>query len=211
MNQQTELLSLNLFEEKPSKGNIARLKIINGAIESIVLNGIESTTYESIAKQIGVRRSHVNYYFKSVDEIISQSFNYFLSTYSGFISEALSKNQYPQELLADYIRANFEFMKKDSTAKTMITLLYYYCSRNPKFMKIQKTLRNSGQIRIKEILIKVGVSQESEEKLQNYTDLVQSLVVGNTIYISTLEKNITKNHVELWTKKTLDACLLALS
>ena len=54
------------FDQSPSKGDTKRFEIIMATIECLSTIGYDKTTYESIAKVIGTRRAHVNYYFSPI-------------------------------------------------------------------------------------------------------------------------------------------------
>ena len=66
-----EALLARLFETKPRKGDLRKLAMAQAAITSLATEGIENTTLDSIGKRLGIRRSHVVYYFKMREELVA--------------------------------------------------------------------------------------------------------------------------------------------
>ncbi|MBT7670603.1 MAG: TetR family transcriptional regulator, partial [Bdellovibrionales bacterium] len=96
-----------LFEFRPRKGDIKKLQIIEAAIHCLANDGIENTTFESIGKLIGTRRSHVAYHFADKKLIFLSAIKFILSTYQQTVMGQMVESQNGRKMLLQYIEGSF--------------------------------------------------------------------------------------------------------
>lgn len=76
-----------------------RVQIINATLECIANSGLEGLTLDTIAKGAGVSKGVASYYFKGKDEIILQSFRFFLDYYNQKVANTVLTQSSALEML----------------------------------------------------------------------------------------------------------------
>ena len=69
-----------LFELRPRKGDLKKLEMILVATRQLAKYGLAGFNLDSVAKELGVRRSHVAYYFKTQNELIHEVIGLVIAT-----------------------------------------------------------------------------------------------------------------------------------
>jgi len=169
---------LELFEFKLKKGDQKRLEIIQAAIECMATIGFEMTTYEAIAKLIGTRRAHVNYYFKDKTEIILSCIHYIVANYQQTSIAHIEKAKTGKQMLDHYIEAPFIWAKKHPDELAVMLLFYYLCNIRPEYKELHDQVRAGGVARITYILKNGLELDESDEVIDLYAKNIISLISG---------------------------------
>jgi TetR/AcrR family transcriptional regulator, transcriptional repressor of bet genes len=78
---------------------IRRKQVINATLECISESGFEGLTLEFVAKKAGISKGVVSYYFKGKEDLILQSFRYFLEQYNQKVAEALGAEPSAMKML----------------------------------------------------------------------------------------------------------------
>ncbi|MCO4794025.1 MAG: TetR/AcrR family transcriptional regulator [Bacteriovoracaceae bacterium] len=176
---------LELFEFKLKKGDQKRLEIIHAAIECLATIGFEMTTYESIAKLIGTRRAHVNYYFKDKSEIILSCIHYIVANYQQTSIKHIDQARLGEEMLFHYIEAPFIWAKENPEELSVMLLFYYLCNIRGEYKELHDQIRDGGVTRISYIL-KNGLNlKESDENINLQAKTIQNLISGSMMDAAT--------------------------
>jgi AcrR family transcriptional regulator len=91
LNQYQLLLNSGNDRSYLKKGDRKKLEIIEAAIDCLATEGIDNTTFDSIAKRIDTRRAHVAYHFKDKHMIFEAAISYILITYEHTLQEFIKK------------------------------------------------------------------------------------------------------------------------
>lgn len=142
----------DLFDFKPSKGDLKRMEIVLAAIQSLATLGLDKTTYESIAKIVGTGRAHINYYFKDKDDIFLASVKYISANYQQTSIDHIEKAQNGKEMLLHYIEGPFLWAIKNPEELSVMLLFYYLCTFRDEYRELNDQIRKGGTERIQYIL-----------------------------------------------------------
>ncbi len=141
-----------ISEFKPSKGNLKRLEIIKASIECLATIGFDKTTYESIAKIVGTRRAHINYYFSDKNEIVLACVKYIMANYQNVSMEHIKMAKNGQAMLLKYIESPYIWAQKYPSELKVMLLFYYLCTINDEYKLLNDKIRKAGSERIAFIL-----------------------------------------------------------
>lgn len=141
-----------MFDFRLSKGDQKKLEIIQATIECIAEFGVEKNSFESIAKKIGTRRSHITYYYQDKDAIYLDVFKYIAGTYQEFLAKYLTHNLRSKNKLDKYLDAYFDWANNNQSQLNAILLLYHFCFYKPEFRAVNQKIREGGIERIAFIL-----------------------------------------------------------
>lgn len=166
-------IMMELFEFRPRKGDVKKAEIIVAAIECLSSVGLENTTFEAIARKIGTRRAHVNYYFPNKEEIFLSAIKYIAATYQSISLSCLKKAEPGDNLLDYYIDGPFTWAKKHPEQLSVMFLLYYLSTFKKEYLEINHQIRKGGVERISYMLrqqdskLKKSISDEMAKSIQN--------------------------------------------
>lgn len=181
-------LLFTLFETKPSKGDQMRAEIIHTALKCIVNDGIAATGFESIAKKMGTRRSHVAYYFKDRDDILENVYRYLYRKTSSAVSATLEEARSPAEALSRYLSTQFDWFGEEIIFLRAKVLFYYHAATHEPYRKLQSEVRTFGRKRLENILKMLPKHEKLAPKaLAELADSVQSLIAGRLVFVVTTE------------------------
>lgn len=182
-------LLFTLFENKPSKGDQMRAEIIHTALKCIVSDGIANTGFESIAKKMGTRRSHVAYYFKDRDDILENVYRYLYRKTSTAVSSTLEEAQSPSEALERYLSSQFDWFGEEIIFLRAKVLFFYHAATHEPYRKLQAEVRSFGRKRLENILKMLPKHEKLGAKaLTELADSVQSLIAGRLVFVVTTEE-----------------------
>lgn len=181
----------NLFEIKPSKGDMKRLEIIQATIECLATIGFEKTTYESIAKVVGTRRAHINYYFSDKNDIFKECVKYIVTNYQQTSLKHIQKAQTPEQMLLHFVEGPYVWAKSEPKQLTVMLLFYYLCNISEEYKELHDEIRGNGAKRLVYILHeKMGLTKKRATFLSK---VIQNSISGyildaGTTSLTTLEK-----------------------
>lgn len=177
-------LMIKLFEFRPRKGDLKKASIITAAINCLAEEGLEKTTFEAIAKRIGTRRAHVNYYFSSKQKIFLAAIQYIAATYQSISLSCLEEATSDKELLKSYLQGPFKWAKKHPEQLSVMFLLYYLSTFNNDYLELNHQIRKGGASRISYILRKENPNlskKESDKKAKS----IQNILSGCLLDVAT--------------------------
>ena len=139
---------LALFDLRPGKSDLKKLKILESVLLSIQLNGVEGTGFESVAKHLKMTRSNVNYYFSTREEMIAAAIRIAVITQSQLIDEKLAKATEPRDKMPAFIEGNIAWAKKFPSHASGFLLFFFYSSITTRYLDIRESLIQNrvGQI-----------------------------------------------------------------
>jgi TetR/AcrR family transcriptional regulator, transcriptional repressor of bet genes len=181
-----------LFEAKPSKGDLKRLEIIKAAVKSIARDGFEGGTFESIAKSLKTRRSHVAYYYKDRNQLLTAVIEYIIATAQEITIELIRSQSTPLEQILAMSDAVFVWAKKYPEQARILVFFYYTCSSEPRFKKLNTQIREAGVDRIKSLLgmvLKEHPQALGRLSLEESAKALQSIMTGLAIDFVSTEKS----------------------
>lgn len=141
-----------LFELKPGKGDLQRLKIIRAAIDCVARSGFEGGTLEKIAKRIGTRRSHVAYYYPDRNELFEHVVQYIIATAQSLTVEMVKAAGTPRDRVIAICDAAFEWAEKYPEQSRVLLYFYFECALKVRYRRLNTTLRASGALRIQALI-----------------------------------------------------------
>lgn len=143
----------------PVQSDPKRAQVIEATIESINKDGIENLTFDSIARAMGKRPSHVKYHFPSKEKAVDAALRYSIAKMQDYIIRAIEKETNPKQALDTYLTSSLGYLEKNPKAWPIITLFLYYCSRDKEIREINKQFRETAAKRISAMLEEMGMSQ----------------------------------------------------
>ncbi len=191
--KQGELVDkLTLIEiEKPidkvklTKGDKRKIEIIQAAIKCIAEQGIEATTFESIASVLGIRHSNVTYYFPDKKDIISAAIKYITIQVGKRIDALVSTVKTPRAKLKAYFNSYFMQTREHSHEEAVFLLFFYYCKFNPRYRKLYFKIRSQEIEKVHSILKDIkGFQKLSDKKQQELIGWMIDLVFGARMDLS---------------------------
>jgi len=143
---------LDLFEFRPRKGDLKKLEIIQAAIDVLANQGLENTTYESLALKINSRRAHVAYHFKDKKMIFLAAVKYILGEFQqntlDTVEKAYSENRDPIHMLTAYINCVFDWAKNNPSQLSIMLLLYYQCTLDRSYLELHEQFSKDSTERL---------------------------------------------------------------
>lgn len=184
------------------KGDRKKLEIIEAAIDCLATEGIESTTFEAIAKRIETRRAHVAYHFKDKHMIFEAAINYILATYEHtlqeFIQKAESKNTKSsnQNIIEEYVKGAFHWSKKNPQHVSVFLLFYYLTTFQKNYNELNSKIRSQGQERILYLLSMKMEIDKPKRELKEIASIIQNILSAKMVELFTTNYNSTKKSQE---------------
>jgi len=183
-NTYVDPVMMNLFEFRPRKGDLKKAEIINATIECLATIGFENTSFEAIAKKIGTRRAHVNYYFPNKDEIFLSAIKYIAATYQSISLKNLEKAMNSKELLNLYIEGPFIWAKKHPNQLSVMFLLYYLSTFKKEYLELNHQIRKGGVTRITYLLGQMNPRTKTST-LHDKAKSIQNILSGCLLDVAT--------------------------
>jgi AcrR family transcriptional regulator len=182
--QTVDPLMVKLFEFRPRKGDLKKASIITAAIECLSEDGLEKTTFEAIAKKIGTRRAHVNYYFADKQKIFLAAIQYIAATYQSISLECLEKAKTDEDLIEAYLEGPFKWAKVHPEQLSVMFLLYYLSTFQNEYLELNHQIRKGGAQRISYVLRKKD-SSLSKKEADDKAKSIQNILSGCLLDVAT--------------------------
>ena len=140
------------FPTSPTKGDLKRFEIISVTMKLVASKGINSFSFDQIAKQLGTRRSHITYYFSSREDLLNDIFKFITMTAQDITIEQVRMVESPKDQLIAVARGAFLWSERFPEQYKMMLLFYFICSHNEKFRRFHSDVRQIGLSRIEALL-----------------------------------------------------------
>jgi AcrR family transcriptional regulator len=141
---------------KKGKSRDRARSILEAAIESYRVNGIENTTYERIAEIAGISRPLIFKYFADYDDIFYKSVKLIRVHFQLFAVDAIKKQNHPTEKVRAYVHSTFEWLEKFPSYASGLLLYLQRCSWSERERDLNTQFTEAGRSRI-EALIRLGL------------------------------------------------------
>jgi AcrR family transcriptional regulator len=199
-----EALLRTLFPQKLGKAQLTQMLIIEAAIESYGVHGIENATPEKIAQKSKVSRPLILHYFKNNKTLFEKSMEYVRANFQRLAIEAIQKESKAKPRLWAYLDSTFDWVNDYPQHANVWHLFFYYVTLDKKLKRLHGEWVAMGQQRIAG-LIQQGIA-ERVWKCANpmkAAKMIQVLITGalvtsNTEAIDTklLRKDIKQKALE---------------
>ncbi len=196
------------FEFKPRKGDLKKLEIIKAAVDILATKGLDNTTYEAIAQEIGTRRAHIAYHFSDKSDIFFAAVKYILATYQNETALQLKGAESGEEMLKRYVSSTFEWARKNPHQVSVMLLLYYMCTTTERFIELNTEVRLAGKKRLSYLLSKLEGNKIKSTELDNLAATIGDLISAGII-AATTQKDLGLEEMRLKTLATVQTLLAA--
>jgi AcrR family transcriptional regulator len=189
----------DIFPQGFSKSELTKVKIIEGAISGICQEGIQSTTYESIAAHAGVTKQLVKKYFPEKTEIFDKTFQYIRANFQHLAIDSLSKESSIDNSLRAYVRSCFEWPVRHADHFQVWLLFFHYAATFDRYKKMNSDLAKLGQERIA-AMISSGVESkvfECDDPKQTARH-IQSIITGGLVVWNSEQPSGSHKHWAEW-------------
>jgi AcrR family transcriptional regulator len=171
-----------LFPAPPGKGELRRQRVLEAAIQVLAEKGLGQLSHESVGKKLGMRRSHVAYYFPTIDSIIECSAKYVAGTAQGVTVERVESADRPAAKLAAWVEGNFVWAREYPAHAAFMMHFYSLCTHVKTFRELHLRLRETGRVRVLALLRELEGRRPAEaSRLAAAAELIQSLVTSNLV------------------------------
>ena len=158
---------------------ISKESIIDVALDCFLKNGFEETTFQQIAKILGVSQPAIYTYFKNKMDLLAAAAVRSAETGRAFIESKVNPKDPAAERLRQYLNANFEFFDGFPKEAFAISSIYWLGQSNQILMKVYQAMQKASDERFEALLL--NISYERAQKLKNgphLARLIQSCMIG---------------------------------
>lgn len=170
-------LLLQVMEVAPRKGDLQKARLIQAAIEAIAKDGIENASYDNIGKELGMRRSHVAYYFKDKDQLLMTVMRYIVGNNQRLAVERLAQASTSRERLLAISSAAFEWARSYPDQVAVYMTFYVSCAVKPEFREYFSEFRTLALDRLV-LLIQEDVKVKPSEAIE-IANTIRGLILGS--------------------------------
>lgn len=176
-----------LFSFEATKPQQQQIKIIEAAIRSYAVHGIEKTTYTSLAKMCEISRPLVHHYFPTLDSLFLLAAKYVRETLLRCATEEI--NQHPEDemkQLKSYIDGCFRWVRLFPHQARFWMLYYYQTSHDQKARTDNSLMVKAGHLRIKKLIESGKIKKifTFKDSLQT-SKAIQILITGAIVSLLT--------------------------
>lgn len=213
-NKKVKISANNLFSFTPSKSQEQKMRIIEAAIKSYALKGLEKTTYTYLAQVCHISRPLIHHYFPTLDELFLLTAKYVRQTLLQMALEELNKVSQDDPMLQihGYVKGCFRWVREQPHQCSFWFLYFYQASRLHQAREENTQLVAAGHQRIQGIL-----ESGNKKRIWNFFDsykaakLIQILVTGGMVsamtedgfFTSTTGEEMTIAFIEDYAAKSL--------
>lgn len=192
-----------LFSQPATKGQLQRLKIAEAAYDLVDQEGVESLTYDAIGLRLGLKSSHIAYYFSSKQELVHAALKLLIMRVQDYYVAKIQGQKTPKNQLKAYLSAAFLGMVDQPNMMRNIALMFYSASHDPSGRELYLQAKLSGVERLKAILVGVDklnlFPKKSIEHLAEeiiilvHGRILQCVIHRDPVYIRKMEKETIKD------------------
>lgn len=160
--------------------------ILLAAIAGYAADGIEQTTYETIAKRARVSRPLLFKYFADYDDIFHQAMHLIRLHFQRYTSAAVDREMVPARRLATYLSSAFDWMELHPEFAQGHLLNLQRCSRSSRERELNSQVCENGRQRIAALIRESTTRQGFEVRDLNSTaQRIQSVLAGAMLTLQT--------------------------
>lgn len=179
----TQSVYQNLFKTVATKAQNQQLKILESAIHSFVVNGIQETSYASLAKSCRISRPLIHHYFPDWGDLIRGAAIYVRSVMQDHAIQATqSAGSKVVDQLEAYVESCFTWIEKYPEHFKFWLLYFYQCGIDPKARAEHTELVEMGHKRIT-ALLQMG-NERGEWKVKEpvrAAKMIQTSITGSML------------------------------
>ncbi len=212
MNQiSLETLYYRSREFKPSKSDARKIAILEEAMRIISTKGISQLSIQGIAKKLKMQRSHVVYYYPSIEPLVDDVMHLVIATGQEVTVGYLANAKSAEEFLVGYIEATFLWFHLHPQHVPIFLLLCHQAVTSVAHKKWLSELRLRSVDRIQGIVV-MWMQQVRKKKVnaswaRDHAEQVRNLLTGNLLNYYTTEPTVAYNTFKLQTIETIKELL----
>lgn len=151
-----EAIYARIFPGRLSKGDQTKIAILRSAIDIIANEGIETLTFESVGKPLGMNRAQVRYHFSQKQEIVDKAIELMLATLQEDIVTKMKTVKNWKDRLDLTVDAVFDLAENRPEQAAVLAYLYYSGTSNKKHRELLGRMETMGQERLEAVLSEAG-------------------------------------------------------
>lgn len=198
-------LLFKISAPQPSKGQIRKAQITETALRLLIERGVDGLSFEAIAGELKIRRSHVVYYFPAKEDLVLFIVSYEMAKAQEMVVQDVQQAS-GEDLLKRYIKANFSLFQTPE-ARAVMTTLIHYAVKNSKFTMVQKQIREAGRARVRRMIELMISSEKKETEVAHAAEMIHSLITGQVLYATTTVSAEDEKVLEEMCEWTVQTCL----
>lgn len=179
--------------------------ILEATIDCIAKKGFDGLTMERIAREAGVTRQLVKYYFEDTRELSGFAIKYIRLLFQKLAVDAMLKDQRPDLMLANYAEVCFQWVDTFRIHALTWFCFLNLCSGNKKYRELNTASIMAGEERVRSLLEdgkKTGVFHVADTA--NAAKLIRILITGAMIVYASEELEDPKSFIRSISRQCLD-------
>lgn len=198
-----ESILTRLFPKEVTKGERAKLRIINATVEAIGKEGAHQITFDSIGKRLGIEKAQVRYHFPDKEILLFKTVETVLYIGQETFMQHLTcaKPGIPQVIAI--IDGLFDWFHRYPLHRSVYLYFFYQASRDSKYRALHDQMLNAGFARMLACLQNIPPGKQAmsaNERNRKMAVLSQSLwanSLGFLIYsASSGHSSLNKFHAQ---------------
>jgi AcrR family transcriptional regulator len=187
----------SVLEFAPSRGEQTRAQILEAAIRSIASNGLDGTTFESVAKLAGLKRPHVVYYFANRNELIIGAMEAVTGTAQKITVQHVANANEPKLILDAIIHGAYDWALRFPDQVPVLIAFQSIAQCNAEARRLNDKIRNAGVRRLEAVLQALDATANipTEARFALAQD-IQFLVLGSIMWFKPGSSKRAINEVE---------------
>ena len=159
--------------------SITREQIIEVALDHFLNSGFEETTFNQIAKSLGVTQPALYSYFDNKMGLLEGCCLWAAQKVREFIDDQVDPREPAMKRLSQYIRGNLEFFRRHRREAYAMSAVYFFAQTHEKLKQAYDLIQANSLDRFEAAILQV--SYERGKKIKNpraAAELLHSLVIG---------------------------------
>lgn len=115
-----------------------RIALMDATLRVAAAHGISAVTYRRVVSEAGLSLGTASYHFDDFDDLLLESFSYFVEKISERYRQSLESVTTQEELVEAVLRVS-ESMTVDEEDTVLVLTLYSEAARNPAYAKLVKS------------------------------------------------------------------------
>ncbi len=199
----TNPLYFKLFRTKPRKGDLRRFEIVEATLRLLKKDGSSAISIESIAKSMGMLRSHIAYYFPDKALLFREVVELTIAIGHQFLVERMKSLKTPKELLEGYVEATFQWCDEHPEHFYAIFIMWEYSIKNKAFMDLSNQFRKGGKERMQQIIMSGWKDENSKNSIPELAREVHNIVIANILEYFCSDSGMTTQQMAELTKRRI--------
>jgi AcrR family transcriptional regulator len=126
--------------------------LMENMIHCLARKGFDGVTLQMVARESGLTRPAIKYYFASLDELKVFSIKYVRLIFQKLAVDAMMRGANPQDMLSLYIDSCFVWIKNYKTHALVWLAFLHRCSQNAEMKALNTMAVLAGEERIQNLL-----------------------------------------------------------